>query len=1160
MSNHSHHEDNWHRGNTGNAGLEMREVNYPPSHPQSRYPASGRDRGDEYGNRVGHWMDERKYGPQPPSSRQPQSHPPPPSRSIDDRGRNFAQNPPPHFSHPPSPSQRPRTPPPPNSRNAGGDAGSRASPWDPVAAGPMSAPPSMVPRMHPNQSSSHGMHHPNASSHHTSPLLPALPNESGRSSSEGLGNHPGNPSQMNSQSNSGHHRIPSWGAQSAKEGLGMRSPPRNVGSAPGSNASRMGGPGSGPYRGESMGPYGRNAEMNNPPPRSIDSRKRPASESPPTSMGHAPLPPQQASPTQRADVMSMSSILGPSGGRASSVAHDFAPESDPVMNSAEKRRRLEAGQGSPSKGDNRPSSQGRISNGSANGSNSVNPNNANAISISEAAAANLARRKWSGPIAEEAAQQAAAWRAQEQRWGAAGSTRSPKVGMMALGGAGERQNSPFGQRSNLSGRGASPIGQEGHRRQRSDGLQAPPGPGGQPSPLARTMPLRPPSPPPSSASQQGGRAQSKPPKQQPQPQMQQQPPPLPPHSQQHQAGPGGFGGAPPPGYYRGTTPPPPGANLGPPPGNGMQQQHFGPGPPPQHQQQMYNQPSYHAYDNQGRPMEIDVDEVRGGAFAGHGNPPPPPHMTEAGYRHAMGPYEEPPMMMQPRPPQMQNPQSRREPGPPSQGHAKKSSMHLENKGNISQRSVNQQQGPPPGSQPPKQVRRSVSPIMPGPARGLLPPRLEKQRPTSNARPLVPSKDFNAGPKVDSDAVRVALKEAIEAPRGLISGANTAQSVQEEHLINADSEYSIPFGKHLGSFIYDARKTPLLSGDLLRRNVGATLEVRIPGKALGVGPQSGKDRDGILHGRWAVNSELNNVPDKAQSNQNGQANGSANGDATSVSDADADIDAFAFWNNDVFLKRKAWGTDVYTDDSDVVMMCLHSGYLLGPNLESVPAWVPPGKAVNAWKRMTDDLAMRAKNGELEENDNAILSATVLGPDADQAINLSPESIKGRNERLDKTMDISVVLRVAPQLIAYKGSQRGGVKTRSWGNTHDGVSLVIESVQLQPSGYASGERGLKRMKQRIDQLARLKMLATIAGDAGAMKESADQQVSSESPINAQNDNGSAKDQLLAGGLLDILAAAKLISNENEIAKIGSAESALETQKRFWQFDPMIDVKAA
>ena len=470
MSNHSHHEENWHRGNSGNpsTGLEMREVNYPPSHPQSRYSSgSGRDRGDDYSNRVGHWMDDRKYGPPPPSSRQQQqqSHPPPPSRSIDERGRNYGQNPPPHFSHPPSPSQRPRTPPPSNSRNVigGGDGGSRTSPWDPIAAGPMSAPPSMVPRIHPNQSSSHGVHHSNAASHHTSPLLPALSHESGRSSSEGLGNNSGNPNQMNSHTNSGHHRIPSWGTQSAKEGMTIRSPPRNMASAPSSNANRMGGggggPGTGPYRGESMGTYNRNAEMINPSQRSMDNRKRPASESPPTSMGRAPLPPQQASPTQRADVMSMSSILGPSGVRASSVVQDFAPDSDPVMNSAEKRRRLEAGKSSPSRViDNGAPTQGRISNGSANGSNTIN------VSMSEAAAANLARRKWSGPIAEEAAQQAAAWRAQEQRWGAGGNTRSPKVGILPLGGggaAGERQNSPFGgQRSNLGGRGQSPIAQE----------------------------------------------------------------------------------------------------------------------------------------------------------------------------------------------------------------------------------------------------------------------------------------------------------------------------------------------------------------------------------------------------------------------------------------------------------------------------------------------------------------------------------------------------------------------------------------------------------------------------------------------------------------------------------------------------------------------------
>ena len=42
-------------------------------------------------------------------------------------------------------------------------------------------------------------------------------------------------------------------------------------------------------------------------------------------------------------------------------------------------------------------------------------------------------------------------------------------------------------------------------------------------------------------------------------------------------------------------------------------------------------------------------------------------------------------------------------------------------------------------------------------------------------------------------------------------------------------------------------------------------------------------------------------------------------------------------------------------------------------------------------------------------------------------------------------VEVTLRVAPQLVRYAGCLRGGIKSRSWGNSHDGVSLVVETVK-------------------------------------------------------------------------------------------------------------------
>lgn len=87
------------------------------------------------------------------------------------------------------------------------------------------------------------------------------------------------------------------------------------------------------------------------------------------------------------------------------------------------------------------------------------------------------------------------------------------------------------------------------------------------------------------------------------------------------------------------------------------------------------------------------------------------------------------------------------------------------------------------------------------------------------------------------------------------------------------------------------------------------------------------------------------------------------------------------------ERKLWGTDVYTDDSDVLCICLHTG----------------------WLRPADD------------SDIATAGSTAT-----------------------TTNGFQVTLAVLPPLIRYQGSARGGLRSRSWGNSHDGYSLSIQRV--------------------------------------------------------------------------------------------------------------------
>jgi hypothetical protein len=88
-----------------------------------------------------------------------------------------------------------------------------------------------------------------------------------------------------------------------------------------------------------------------------------------------------------------------------------------------------------------------------------------------------------------------------------------------------------------------------------------------------------------------------------------------------------------------------------------------------------------------------------------------------------------------------------------------------------------------------------------------------------------------------------------------------------------------------------------------------------------------------------------------------------------------------------VQGKLWGTDVYTDDSDVGALLIHAGFVRWEN------------AVE--NRMS--VRAPAKSG------------------------------------------ITVSIRVLPPMVQYYGTAKRGVRSRPWGNSHDGLSIKVESVR-------------------------------------------------------------------------------------------------------------------
>lgn len=338
-------------------------------------------------------------------------------------------------------------------------------------------------------------------------------------------------------------------------------------------------------------------------------------------------------------------------------------------------------------------------------------------------------------------------------------------------------------------------------------------------------------------------------------------------------------------------------------------------------------------------------------------------------------------------------------------------------------------------------------------------------------------------------------------------------------------------RHLGSFLYDALHTPFLPASLLASNVGATIEVRISGQSIGLGiserewrarervleqealervedqatsglslsaPGDGRksaDDTTSLQGRWQLgwrgneharmNREIRVANMCNEYRLNEQTNkrlkrghtqrrmGAENRDGKHVpsspasrreprSDANVEDAAWSFWSQASLAKRKLWGTDVYTDDSDILAMCVHAGWIEGPRIPHVPEWLAGGGTSGVSRAWLD-----------------------LGKQLDEApVQDSPQHTE--TPAGTATCDLSVVLRIAPKLILYKGCHRGGIQSRSWGNTHDGVSLVVESVELRAPGYASA-RGRRSAKKRINHMAALQQ--EVCGDLRSIASVAD-----------------------------------------------------------------------
>lgn len=154
------------------------------------------------------------------------------------------------------------------------------------------------------------------------------------------------------------------------------------------------------------------------------------------------------------------------------------------------------------------------------------------------------------------------------------------------------------------------------------------------------------------------------------------------------------------------------------------------------------------------------------------------------------------------------------------------------------------------------------------------------------------------------------------------------------------------------------------------------------------------------------------------------------------------------NRQEVTERKAvWGTDVYTDDSDIIAACIHQGWFRG-------AWAPDVDI----SLLGLEISEPSKNSQVQATKTLTIDDTLFSPPS-----TGPWEVPDHR-------DCHVTVIVLPTLEKYTSTTRFGLRSREWGgkhdgyqNVHDGVSFMIYSLKwVEGVDGEEGRGGLSRRK--------------------------------------------------------------------------------------------------
>lgn len=160
--------------------------------------------------------------------------------------------------------------------------------------------------------------------------------------------------------------------------------------------------------------------------------------------------------------------------------------------------------------------------------------------------------------------------------------------------------------------------------------------------------------------------------------------------------------------------------------------------------------------------------------------------------------------------------------------------------------------------------------------------------------------------------------------------------------------------------------------------------------------------------------------------------------------------------EITSRRAIWGTDVYTDDSDVVAACIHAGWIRGEWGDDVDV-----DLLDLYKPPT---SKKQRAVPVEQHLEVLTSPPVSGP-----------------VHVPADRDLHVTLLIMPALEKYSSSTRFGMQSREFGGTyngrksiHDGISFMITSVRwvdgAAPQSRLRGKARRERIRKAMSEVNR------------------------------------------------------------------------------------------